>query len=511
MNFFEERRSYQRFQCNIPVSIKTKEKEIEATIVDFTEKGWGFLCNEPISGTIQVLIRPIPANVRWCKRINNNLYRIGVEFDNVYASEVTHFVSTQIKNYLRIGTSLTKVIRAIEGIFKNRTLEDLKLEEIFNLITRYAAEIAEAEVSALFLQKRPGYLTLVANYGSPEGTFQIGEEIPIKGSGLTRYAAKEKIRLVLKEKEINEHPALDRNKNYDYLPSKRLYSLIYNPLLKPDGSLLGILKIENKLKAKGFDEVDEEIMELFSRIIIISIEVAKVIVELRALHKIDQALTSSLDLKRVLDKVLTYALRITEADWAHIRLFNERTNTLDILTGCSREFQKHPYIDCAPPSKKPGEDVSGEVFISGEAKILKDVYEVPHFQKMLQMYEERREEDPNFDKDGRYKKYLEQVKSEMVVPLTLKEGEKTKVIGTATVQSNKLNFFTEEKLSLFNKFGLHAAIAIKNAQVMAERDDVVSRFNTLFGVKNNWEAKASPTHVKNFNELYLYFNGLLSF
>jgi len=179
MNFFEEKRSYQRFQCNVPVSIKTKGEEIKATIVDFTEKGWGLLCNEPISGTIQVLIPSVPANVRWCKTINNNLYRMGVEFDNVYASEITHFVSTQIKNCFRIGTSLTKVIQAIDSLFKitGALTGEFFIDDICQKVARAVIKTLDYKTCIVWVRDEVGYLIPRGwTEREPPHKFKIGDK-----------------------------------------------------------------------------------------------------------------------------------------------------------------------------------------------------------------------------------------------------------------------------------------------------------------------------------------------
>ncbi|TSA09368.1 MAG: GAF domain-containing protein [Deltaproteobacteria bacterium] len=482
MGYSSERRRSYRFQSNMPIFVRVGENLLEALVVDFAETGWGLQCKEPLSEQIEILIPDVrlQAQVIWRKK-DEDLYQVGVRFCEDYSSKAARHISTQVRACSRRETHLTKIIRAIEVTFEN--LDRLNLNDVFDVITRYAAEIAEAEVSALFMSKCPGYLTLVANFGSPDGSFDIGEEIQIEGRGLTKFAAREKRPLILKGEQIANHAYLNKDKSYDYLLSKQLYSLIYNPLLGSDGSLLGILKVENKRSPEGFDEVDKDILDVFSRIIITSIETATSIAELKALYEIDRALSSSLQLKQVLNKVLEFALQITEADWAHIRLFDEKTNSLNMVTGWGRTSgDQHPYIDYAPKSKKPGADVSGKVFASGEAEIIKDVSEAPHFQQMLQVYKEKKANEPNFDKDNKYEQYLGSIKSEMVVPLKLINGTKARVIGTATVQSSKLSFFTPRKLGLFDKFALHAAIAIKNARLMAEHEEMVSKFNALFRV-----------------------------
>lgn len=74
--------------------------------------------------------------------------------------------------------SLQQLAQAATGIMSN--LGQTSLNERLTLIAKYVVEIIDAEVCRVFLVSRPGWLIAKASYGDREGSFQRGEEYPIR-------------------------------------------------------------------------------------------------------------------------------------------------------------------------------------------------------------------------------------------------------------------------------------------------------------------------------------------
>ncbi len=68
---------------------------------------------------------------------------------------------------------------------------------------------------------------------------------------------------------------------------------------------------------------------------------------------------------------------------------------------------------------------------------------------------------PDVSQDPRYVHYIFSTKSELAIPLMVKD----EVVGVLDLQSDQLNFFDSETIDLLNLFSMQASIALQNAQL----------------------------------------------
>jgi GAF domain-containing protein len=151
----------------------------------------------------------------------------------------------------QIGAAVTIAERAAPLIQQARTLElergrgqvlkhltrvgntvtaTLDQKKVFNLIDEYCLKLLNAEISTTFLVRRPGFLSLVSNSGSPPGGALIGLELEIKeGDGLTGHIAKEGEIFNKHGKELHEHPAIKSKGPHPHLPSGYCSSILAVP------------------------------------------------------------------------------------------------------------------------------------------------------------------------------------------------------------------------------------------------------------------------------------------
>jgi PAS domain S-box-containing protein len=177
---------------------------------------------------------------------------------------------------------LEKLSQAITEIMRN--LGTTSLEKRLTTIAEFATKLLNAEVSAIFLVKRKGFLTLEASYGHRRGKFQKGEEFAIRSgrkTGLTGHIAAKGKLFNAYGKALTTHYAVRGTKS-THIPSGNCCSLLAIPLKKKSErgeKLIGLLRVENKMSADrhpfpdlGFTKEDEWILQIFAEAIVIAIE-----------------------------------------------------------------------------------------------------------------------------------------------------------------------------------------------------------------------------------------------
>lgn len=175
---------------------------------------------------------------------------------------------------------LEKLSQALTEIMGN--LGSVRLEERLTIIARLATALLDAEVSAILLVKRRGFLTLEASYGHRRGKFQKGREFAIRSgrkAGLTAHIAAKGRLFNAHGKALTSHYAVKGTKS-DHIPSGKCCSLLAIPLQKKSAKgkrLIGLLRVENKLGPAGpsskigFSKEDEWVLRIFAEAIVVAI------------------------------------------------------------------------------------------------------------------------------------------------------------------------------------------------------------------------------------------------
>lgn len=158
--------------------------------------------------------------------------------------------------------------------------------------------------------------------------------------------------------------------------------------------------------------------------------------ELFILRQIDRELNDTIEPEHVFNMTLDWALRFTNANAAAIALYDQDTDTL-------REMLQYGYdIQAAPVESAEGYgDIPYRVARAGRPEIIPDV---------------------SMDKD--FVRRASSTRSQMCVPV-LRED---RVIAVITVESRRLNGFTDEHLDFVEKLATRAGVAIDNARLFSE-------------------------------------------
>lgn len=233
-------------------------------------------------------------------------------------------------------------------------------------------------------------------------------------------------------------------------PHEQPHFLISLPFYT-DGQIAGVLNVEFPLDAPYPTTEQLTLLEEFAQNIGIFVqnvrlyeELQRKVEELSTLYEIGRELSSSLDLDDLLQKIVDSVVRLTGAQVCSLMLLDEDKQTLSIRVakGLSPQIQKRTRA-------RVGEGIAGWVAQHGTPLLVEDIEKHPLFRRKNR---------------SRYR-----TKSLLSVPLAIK-GE---VIGVLNV-NNKRNdeVFTQRDLDLMTLLASHAAIAIENARLYEELEQL---------------------------------------
>lgn len=181
--------------------------------------------------------------------------------------------------------TLSQITSEIAGDLRSCTLE-----ERLNLIAQRATQVLEAQACGISWIKRDGYLSWEASYGHMHGAFSKGREFAIVSEprgGLSGHIAKEGRLFNDWGPALRNHWAV-KGEPTDLVGSENCYSLLALPLKNKDNQLVGLLRVENKLAADGRPEIgqrftpdDELILNCFGQAVVVAVEAAALVDELK--------------------------------------------------------------------------------------------------------------------------------------------------------------------------------------------------------------------------------------
>lgn len=364
------------------------------------------------------------------------LLSVFTRFKEAFATE--HQRVREIQTIQQAGTSI------VSSLDFQETIEKI-LEELKNIIPHDSA-------SVLLMQDDHG-LKIVGGSGWHDLEEVIGSRIPIPGDNPNTKVIQDGRPFILG----NAPSAYPMFKTHPY---HHIRSWLGVPLFEKE-NIIGMMAIDS-VKENYFTEGHLQIVMAFADYVAAALENALLydfanqsIKRRSILYQVSQEMiTASADLDKIYQAIYNAAQELMACEAFAISLLDGTEQFIEgvflIDRGSRRESIRIPV----------GSGLSGKVIQSGKSVLINDLAQSLDFE--LQPF--------GFQK---------QVQSLIAVPLRTAD----KIIGMLSAQSYQVGAYSQDDLELLELFGAQAAIAIKNAQLLAEMDRT-ARTDSLTGLLN---------------------------
>ena len=303
----------------------------------------------------------------------------------------------------------------------------LDLDELLQKTPQLIARLTKFTAFAVYLLDGDrGELSMAYSVGYPE---PIAKTLRVKlGHGLVGTAAAEGKPLLVND--VRSDP-----RYVEAVPGSRAELVVP---LRRKGRVIGALNLLSDT-VDQFTDVDEMILRQFGAHVAVAIENARLFEHARAytstletLSDISREFGSILKLDELLTRIASLTRRIIDYRTFGIFLMNEETQELEIKTAV-----RYGDIECQARVKL-GEGLVGHAALIRQPILVPDVSLEP-----------------------RYIKVNDDARSELVIPLLVKE----RCIGVFDLESPELNAFTKDHLEILRLLASQAAVAIENARL----------------------------------------------
>ena len=223
--------------------------------------------------------------------------------------------------------------------------------------------------------------------------------------------------------------------------------------VKSKDEVIAVVQLINKRESAEYDEDDQEMAALFATHLANVLEgtrmyrdVSDKVERLGVLMDASIHVTSTLDLEEVLDLIMSQAKEVLYAEASSIFLIDENRKELYFVSATGTGGRKAKRV------RVPwGKGIVGWVAETGETLLVPDVAKDKRFYKRV-------DEETDFV-----------TKSILAVPLVVRG----RVVGVAEVLNKKGDgTFAQEDVDLFEAFARHAAVAVENARLYAELEEL---------------------------------------
>ena len=334
--------------------------------------------------------------------------------------------SVPVDQLLALSQASDEMLRSVFHRDRHATLRS---------VTRCVHDLLDAEYCGIFLvpDDAPHELELTAQYSDLTGhddppPVRLRFHGAAKG-GMTGHIADQGDVVRLRGTQITERSFYTAEVR-EYLPSKKLRSLLAIPLKDPKDTVLGLVKVENKKRSggaspeSGFDEADESIARILANTISLVLEHLRTESINRSLM---QSIHSIRDRGSLLEEILKCSRALVHADRSDLALWNETRG--DLVVGAQ---QGEGTLTMGQPV--PGPSIVRRLWNDSSLRevCVPDVLVDPYYHAI----------------DGR-------IRSQAAVKLQFEDRD----IGILSVESFNEDAFDEHDLEMLQWLGHYAAIA----------------------------------------------------
>ncbi|HEX6384960.1 MAG TPA: GAF domain-containing protein [Anaerolineae bacterium] len=352
----------------------------------------------------------------------------------------------------------------------------LELEPLLALILDKAMELLDTEAGTFMtIDENTGELEFKVVRG-PASQNLVGTRLPI-GTGLAGTAARTGKPSIVNRVEDDERWFAQVDTITDY----KTHSILTAPLLR-QSTVLGVVQVINKHNGAPFNEVDQTLLTAFAGQAVVAMENARLLEqtdqalqrrvnELFLLQQLDRDLSTTLDLNRVLNITLDWALRICNGTAGSIVLVDENQQPkLRVARNYDKEFEAAEVL---ANTAQPG--LVGQVLRTGKPHVTGNVHE-----------------------ESNYVAASFSTHSQVTVPFIHKD----RLIGVIAIESDMLQAFDPYAVETAVRVTDHASVAIANA-LLYEQVNEANRTNSEFVSLVSHELKTPMTSMRGYTDLLL--------
>ncbi len=219
--------------------------------------------------------------------------------------------------------------------------------------------------------------------------------------------------------------------------------------LRSEDHLIGAIIVDNNLSGNALARTHQYWLETISPSGAMALqnarlhhktvrELADSMREMYILRQIDRELSDTININHVFEMTLDWALRFSNAQSTSLALFDQEANTLHFLFEYGYDVPQE-QLDII--RQEYGSGITARVANSGYAEVVPDVSMDPDFVRMAT-----------------------NTRSQMAVPVMRED----RVVAVITLDSKKLNGFTDAHLDFVQKLATRAGVAIDNARLYEE-------------------------------------------
>jgi len=351
----------------------------------------------------------------------------------------------------------------------------LELDPLLRRITQSSMDLLACEAGSLFLidEETGEYIFKVAV--GPVGQNLVGMRIA-PGKGFVGGAVESKQPLIVNDVQNDPRWFKGADQSSGFITQ----ALMVVPLRRGDRSV-GAIEVINKRDGTPFDEDDQNLLASFAGQAAVAIVNARLydqtdkalearVSELTVLQRIDRELNTTLDLKRVMQITLDWAMKNTGAMAGFIGTVQEKS--LAIIATAGYGEATAALEDNGWPLNK---GVPGRVVRTGEIGLARDV---------------------QLERD--YQMILPATQSQLVIPI---QGEK-EVVGLINLESATPDAFTDDQVAFVSRLLDHASVAFTNSRLYAEVNAANSLKSDFISFVAH-ELKTPMTSIKGYADLMI--------
>ena len=303
----------------------------------------------------------------------------------------------------------------------------LDLEELLQKIPQLISRLTHFHAFAAYLlDEKAGELKVAYSVGYPEN---VAHGLRLKmGQGLVGTAVLEGRPVVVND--VHADP-----RYVEAVPGSKAELVVP---LRRKGNVIGALNLLSD-QVGQFTEIDEMVMRQFGAHVAVAIENARLFEHerhytstLETLADIGREFASILNLDELLTRIAHLTRRVVDYRTFGILLINDDTNELEMKVAVRYGEQ------ATVPRIKVGLGLTGYAALHKQAVVVPDV-----------------------SKDPRYIRLVEDARSELVIPLLLKD----RCIGVFDLESPELDAFKKTDEEILTLLASQAAVAIENARL----------------------------------------------